>query len=229
MTRMLLSFLVMRNPEFRTRVTRKKSHGDKIKSRMSLSCISFFSWCWGMGHAQRIKFKSLWTLSFCALFAFLGLLWFTSLVSFTGSYIEDKPKFFCDCPTDVSLRSPFPTCFRFLSSFFSFAGHLFTFTKLHFGGSLVEILSKKSSDMKEVLAWGRPRFSSKFSPFLSALVWVWFESVFQKWNIDDVRGCTREVIPHGRCVKLRCTFMQVTLIVGIFCTDPIYDTKNLNW
>ena len=86
------------------------------------------------------------------------------------------------------------------------------------------------SDMKELLAWGRPRFSSKFSPFLSALVWVWFESVFPKWNIDDVRGCSRDVIPHGRlCVKLRCIFMQVTLIAGIFCADPTYHLKNLNW
>ena len=82
------------------------------------------------------------------------------------------------------------------------------------------------SDIKELPAWGRPRFSSKFSPFLSALV---IESVFQKWNIDDVRGCTRDVIPHGRCVKLRCIFMQVTLIAGIFCTDPTYHLKNLNW
>lgn len=124
------------HPEFRTRVTRNNSHGDKIKS----SLVSlFFSWC-----RKRIKFKSLWTFSFCALFVFLELLWFTSLVSFTGSYIEDKPKFFCDCPTDVSLRSPFPTCFLFLSSFFSFFGYLLIFTSLHFGGSLVEILSKKS-------------------------------------------------------------------------------------
>lgn len=86
--------------------------------RECLFLVSLFFLVSKLGHAQRIKFKSLWTFSFCTLFVFLELLWFTSLVSFTGFYMEDKPKFFCDCPTDVSLRSPFPTCFLFLSSFF---------------------------------------------------------------------------------------------------------------
>ena len=129
-TRMLFSFLVMRNGEevqkviqsLEQRVTRKKGYGEKIISRMSLSCISFFRLAVEIGACTRIKFKSLWTFSFCAPFVFLELLWFTSLVSFTGSYIEDKPKFFCDCPTDVSLRSLLPTCFLFLSSFFPLPG-----------------------------------------------------------------------------------------------------------
>ena len=110
------------HPEFRTRVTRKKGYGEKIMSRMSLSCISFFRPAVEIGARTRIKFKSLWTFSFWAPFVFLELLWFTLLVNFTGSYIEDKPKFFCDCPTDVSLRSLLPTCFLFLSSFFSLPG-----------------------------------------------------------------------------------------------------------
>ena len=197
--------------------------------RECLFLVSLFFLVSKLGHAQRIKFKILWTFSFCTLFVFLELLWFTSLVSFTGFYMEEKPKFFCDCPTDVSLRSPFPTCFLFLSSFFF---PLLGIYSCLLGLILVVLWWKffpknpYRSDIKELPAWGRPRFSSKFSPFLSALV---IESVFQKWNIDDVRGCTRDVIPHGRCVKLRCIFMQVTLIAGIFCTDPTYHLKNLNW
>ena len=145
--------------------------------RECLFLVSPFFLVSKLGHAQRIKFKSLWTFSFCTLFVFLELLWFTSLVSFTGFYMEEKPKFFCDCPTDVSLRSPFPTCFLFLSSFFF---PLLGIYSCLLGLILVVLWWKffpknpYRSDIKELPAWGRPRFSSKFSPFLSALVIEFF-------------------------------------------------------
>lgn len=126
--------------------------------------------------------------------------------------------FSATAPLTFRFVLPSPLVSFFCPRFFSFAGHLLMFTRPHFGGSLVEILSKKSLSQ-----WHERITGMRFS--LCPRYWECLSKMEHWWRQRLYKGRDS----HGRCVKLRCIFMQVTLIAGIFCTDPTYHLKNLNW